>query len=398
MGGGLPDLSGMPGLGDYLNQPGGLDIGGGGGGGLDLGSLFGQGGGGGVPGLGSLGDLFNGIGALTQGGAGNDLRGALDITGILAQFIPVVGPALSAALPMIGNLIGPMIQGLPANVKPDMFADYLKSQGGIAGDLGNLISNAQQAAGSGSGVLSQKGAGAYNPEFESGLLEALTGQSVGTQSAPPSGGAKQGVTMRFNPAANILQQLGLGSGGAGYTAQELSTPAATKAIMSATKGGKVGTGQKMGAKKIQQYLPAVEQALAKAGIYPGGGGGGGGGGGSSTGTGDGGGGGDTSGGGGSTGVGGPGDYLNQPKGGDTTGLPDLTGLLKLLSNLIPGLGGSGGTGIGIGQGGQGGQGGTATATANPTININQPKQQPWLQASGGFTQGGLFNPIPEAKA
>lgn len=390
MGGGLPDLGS---LGDYGNQPITPDVGGGG---LDLGSLFGQGGGGGgVPGLGSIGDLFSGISSLTQGGAGNDLKGALDITALLAQFIPVVGPALSAALPMIGNLIGPMIQGLPANVKPDMFADYLKSQGGIAGDLGNLISNAQQAAGSGSGVLSQKGAGAYNPEFESGLLEALTGQSMGSQTAPPSGGAKHGVTMNFNPAANILQQLGLGSGGAGYTAQELSTPAATKAIMSATKGGKVGTGQKMGAKKIQQYLPAVEKALAAAGIYPGGGGGGGGGGGSSTGTGDGsgGGGGDTSGGGGSTGVGNGGDYLNQPKGSDNPNLPDLTGLLKLLGKLIPGLDTSGGgTGVGIGQGGAGG---SATATSNPTININQPASKPWLQAAGGFTNPLPYNPLPK---
>lgn len=383
------NLGGLGDLGGYLNQPTTPDVGGGG---LDLGSLFGQGGGGGMPGLGSIGDLFSGISSLTQGGAGNDLKGAMDITALLAQFIPVVGPALSAALPMIGNLIGPMIQGLPSNVKPDMFANYLQSQGGIAADLGNLISNAQQAAGSGSGVLSQKGAGAYNPEFESGLLEALTGQSVGTQTAPPSGGAKQGITMKFNPAANVLQQLGLGSGGAGYTAQQLSSPAATKAIMSATKGGKVGTGQKMGAKKIQQYLPAVEQALAKAGITPGGGGGGGGGGGS-TGTGDGGGGGDTSGGGGSTGVGDTGGYLNQPKGGDTTGLPDLTGLLKLLSNLIPGLGTTGGTGVGIG--GQGGAGGSATATSNPTINISQPAQQPWLQASGGFTTPLSYNPLPK---
>lgn len=388
------DPLGVQGSTDYLNQIPAADVGGGASG---LGSLLGQGGGG-IPGLGSILNLGQGIGNLMQGGVGNDISGAADIASVAALAIPGIGEILSPLLAMGGNLIGSLIPtGLPASTKPMNFANYMEQQGGLAGDLGKLIANAQNAAGGSSGVLSQTGQGAFNPNFMANLLETLTGQNLGSPNAqgiqtfasPPAGGAQQGVTMNFKDAAQVLGSLSMNQG-AGYTPQQLSSPQALKAIEQATKNGFIGYGLGGGNTNVAKYLPQVEAALAKAGITPG----------APTGNPPGGGGGGTTGGGG--GAGGGGGGTGGGTGGGATGGLNLTGLAGLLGgmgaggqtlgNLIgnallnPSSGGLGSTGLG----------GTGQTTDYGTLQqyINQLQNQPDVSNLQNLLQQlGVKNPF-----
>lgn len=388
-------------LSDYLSSLGTptADVGGGG---SALGSILSQAGG--LGGLGGLGSLFSSIGDLSQGGVGNDISGATGLVGGALSAIPGIGSVLGPVISSIGSILGPMLQGLPANAKPEMFANYLQGQGGLAGDLGNLINLAQQHAGSGTGILSQSGAGAFNPNFEATLLEALTGQNLGnvdpttgraTFTAPATGQVKNPVSLSFLGEQGLMSSPGMqGLSAYGYTPQQLASPKAQQAIAAATNYGMVGTGQGLGTQKVAQYLPKVVAALKAAGIEPGA---------------------STSGGGGSTGSGGGGggggNTLTIPGGQGGSGNISVGNLVNILSQL--GMGGSS-----LGQllnqiaGQQGGNtlelptsslsqllGGstvtqnanpTMTQQANPTININQARNP--LRFAQGYSNVGIADP------
>lgn len=234
--------------------------------------------------VGSLADY-----AASLGSSVADVGSTAATTGLsalgLSNPITLLPSLVSLGLNLAGiNPIGDLmqaLQGLPANAKPDMFAQYLQGQGGLAGDLGSLISAAQNQAGSGSGVLSQSGANAFNPNFMATLLEALTGQNLGTDinaqgrqvfTAPATGQVQNPVTETFLTEQNLMSSPGMqGLSAYGFTPQQLSSAAALKAIESATNYGDVGTGQGLGTQKVAQYLPKVVAALEAAGITPGGG-------------------------------------------------------------------------------------------------------------------------------
>lgn len=254
MGGGIPAMGGPL---DYsIFQAGG--------GGADVGGLLGG------LGLGPVGIGID-LGMLLLGGIGQLVGGqAGQIMGDIANPSQGIQDLISA------------IQGLPGNVKPDVFAQTLMSSKNPEEQmLGKFIMQAQNKAGSGSGLLSQSGKGAFNINTVTGLLEALTGQNVGnidpktgkiTLSSGPGGGAQHGITENLNPASYYLNALGLGQGGAGFTPQQLETPQAMKIIEQVTNYGGVGTGQHLGPEKVKELLPKIIQALLNAGITPQGGG------------------------------------------------------------------------------------------------------------------------------
>lgn len=234
-------------------------------------------------GLGSLADY-----AAAAGTAVPDVAGLAGGAGSLASLAGLSNPiTLAPSIAMLGLQaagINPLqdilssLQGLPASTKPNMFANYLNTLGGLPADLGSLINAAQQQVGSGTGLLSMSGAGAFNPNFMATLLEALTGQNIGNVdpstgrisfTAPATGGVSNPVSLSFLPESSLMSSSPMaGLTAYGFTPAQLSSPAALKAIEQATNYGLVGTGQNLGTQQVANYLPKVVAALESAGITP----------------------------------------------------------------------------------------------------------------------------------
>lgn len=294
-------------------------------------------------GLGSLSDYLASAGTTaadvgTAAGTAGSLGSLLGLSNPITLLPSLASLGLNlAGINPIGDLLS-SLQGLPASTKPDMYANYLSSLGGLPSDLGSLINAAQQQVGPGTGLLSMSGAGAFNPNFMATLLEALTGQNLGaidpstgriTLTAPATGGVQNPVSLSFLPESSLMSSPGMaGLSAYGYTPQQLSSPAALKAIETATNYGLVGTGAGAGTSKVAQYLPAVVSALQQAGINP------------------------------ATGPGSTLDYLNQPQQSDT-GTTTTT-------NTTGGGGGGGDIVIPLGSLGSTGGGGTTTGGGGGT--------------------------------